>query len=766
MTTITEVNTDVHIVKTELFDVNVMSALLRDTARFAKADLMRLSRYKKARKFGNKVEVVYHFGAGYEQDQLGRLFARNGEGLQNFPSDMRNPLIDKYYWDIDMENCHYVILQRLADSWGLKTDAIAQYLNNREAELAKLKTSRRVAKTAFLKIAYGGNIKLYSDFYQDEDGLPKDADLSLVRAIEREMENVVDMCWSKYPQHHAKVKAKCRTTKASPKFSLFSVILQSEERQCLMAIDEFMRTNGRSVDIFIHDGCEIRKQDGETAFPEELLRGAEEFVKERTGYSVHIINKPILHNFEMPEEPTSVEVQPTMRIDDVFAAQKFAELMGDRIIKDNKRVYVFDEGLWTDDPDIIQDTISACGHSLVFTQGDKTFNYSGDVQNTKNLINKLRGVLPSSDGWLHSRVNSDIGKLLYKDGIYDFKTATFTKGFDPEIVFTGRMPRNFTPKNQAIVNLIRSISFDESFSDEDNKAALIHSLMRGVIGDVLRKKFIIGTGFTNSGKGMLAVLLRSCLGQLFSEYNGACLLYKRSGGESAREMGWIRNNVRARIAVGSEIPVEASGGSVAVDGVLLKIISSGVDTIAVRGLYENEKSVVNKATFFMFAQDMPKITPTDEAVRARVIPVGWSYSFVPEDQVVYPYQRKCDPELSIKYATEEFGNAFFWLMVEEYEKWRATGFAEPSLSSNMLLARDDFVPTMNVAETLKDNGYELTLDETDFVPFSELFSLMGTTTKTMAGRLLVGLGLVKKDVKVAGKTAVVYRGIRKGASGQ
>ena len=104
---------DYHLVKTELFDADVMDVMLRTKDMFSKEDLARLSKYKKGRKQGNSVEVVYHYGKGCEEDELGRLYARGSMGLQAFPFDMRNPLLEKHYWDVDMENCHYYLLQHL-----------------------------------------------------------------------------------------------------------------------------------------------------------------------------------------------------------------------------------------------------------------------------------------------------------------------------------------------------------------------------------------------------------------------------------------------------------------------------------------------------------------------------------------------------------------------------------------------------------------------------------------------------------------------------
>ena len=126
------------IVKTELYDPDVMEALLRDTKSFSKKDLQRLSLYKKQRKHGNKVEVVYHYGKGCDKYQLGRLYAKDNQGLQSFPFDIRNPLLEANYFDIDMECCHHNLMVRLGKEWGIVVKNIEYYCQNRDKCLNEL----------------------------------------------------------------------------------------------------------------------------------------------------------------------------------------------------------------------------------------------------------------------------------------------------------------------------------------------------------------------------------------------------------------------------------------------------------------------------------------------------------------------------------------------------------------------------------------------------------------------------------------------------
>ena len=291
---------DYHLVKTELFDADVMDVMLRTKDMFSKEDLARLSKYKKGRKQGNSVDVVYHYGKGCEEDELGRLYARGSMGLQAFPFDMRNPLLEKHYWDVDMENCHYYLLQHLGNKWGINVDAIKYYCDNRDECLKEVSSNRSTAKTAFLKVAYGGCIKtLTENTYVNLNKINDINDIEkseTLTKIEKEVKAITNYVWTEYSKYHRKV-----AKKLNPKASLLSLILQTEERKCILSLDKYMKSQNRSMDILIHDGGEIRKLENEKEFPLELLRGGEEAIEKDTTYKMCLAVKPFRHSFVMPE---------------------------------------------------------------------------------------------------------------------------------------------------------------------------------------------------------------------------------------------------------------------------------------------------------------------------------------------------------------------------------------------------------------------------------------------------------------------------------
>jgi len=746
----------------EYFDADVMDAILLDVGAFSHKDLGNLSRYKRNRQHGNKVRVQYTFGRGCEKSQLGRLYAKGGLGLQSFPFDIRNPLLDRGYWDIDMENAHYILLAKLGDDWGVKTDAIHQYISNRTEELKKVSENRGIAKTAFLKVAYGGNIKLHNEFYTD--GIAPEGDSSLLKKIEAEMKVIVDLCWTKYSQFQKIVKSR-----PNPKFSLFALILQTEERKCLMSMVEYLETQKRYMGVLIHDGGGVKKLEGEEAFPEELLAGCEAAIFKATGYSHRIVHKPYKHAFVMK---TDGMIDPSVRINDSWAAREFAKLMGTNIVLDTGVVWVFDTmtGMWSNDEAHIRRLITNAGSKLVFKQmaadGITTYDYSGKVKATKDLMIKLPDVLPRQDGYFLTRIASDVGKLLFLDGIYDFKSAEFVERFDPNIVFRYSMPRKFPARDMEKIAELERIVFTDAFADQDHASTLRHSLMRAAIGDYKRRVMTVGLGLTASGKGSLGTLVKTAFGEYCCSFNGNSMIGKSYDTESSRELTWVMDIASRRFAMSSEIKTRNDDGKrypTAIDGNMLKnIVSGGTDFLKVRKLHENDQTVMNKATLFMFAQDLPAIDPPDDAVRDRLRVCEWSYSYVTEPKK--PYEKLRDVSILDKMSNAEYGDAFFWLMVQEYEAWRRNDFAEPARAEVELVARAELIKEVDFEAVLLE-GYEITKNDSDYVAIEELYNFLKGNgvldTKTKVGRCLTAMGLRNIVKKIDKKATNVRLGIRK-----
>jgi len=212
------------------------------------------------------------------------VYVKNNRGLQSFQREIRDALLEKHHFSLDIENAHYNLMIKLGNDWNVNVSNIKYYCENRNECLKMLSDDRKISKLSYLKVAYGGNISLYDNTIGEF--VEPEGDTKLLKEIEKEVKSLIEMCYGKYCEYHNVVKKR-----ENPQVSLFALILQTEERKCLLALDEYLQSQGRQTDVLIHDGLEVIKKENELIFPEELLRGCEKFIKERTGYDVKLVQK-------------------------------------------------------------------------------------------------------------------------------------------------------------------------------------------------------------------------------------------------------------------------------------------------------------------------------------------------------------------------------------------------------------------------------------------------------------------------------------------
>ena len=749
--------TSARIVLNEVYNPEVMKGLLIDTTKHEQRILRRLAEYKRERGNGASVQVVYNYGRGCEENQLGRLFANKSMSLQSFPRDIRNPLAADFYWDVDMENCHYILLQKLAEDWGLAHANIDKYIKNRNAELLKVSSNRHVAKTAFLKVAYGGSIKAH-DVYADDITMP-DGDTTLVELITKEMTAIVEYCWLKNISLHKVVKAK-----ANKKFSLFAFILQTEERKCILTAVEWLKSKDRSMEVLIHDGGYVRKLPGEREFPRELLAGLDEAVLKATGYPHHFTEKPLTHSFVASVLPL---VPAHILVNDSFAASEFVRLMGDGICMDAGSIYVFSAqtGIWSSNVTELNQAIQYHKDSLVFQQMDaqgrvSKEDYGGNLKKRENFKAMLPTELVAAgrqcNGFMDVGRERATRKLLFKNGIYDFETDTLG-GFSKDIVFSYAMPFPYSEDEvREDIKFVEKYVFEDAFDKKEVSSVYSHYLMRGVVGDYRCKKMVAVMGETNSGKTLLMNFFQYAMGDNIGIIDANSMLLKKTQ-DSGRDNAFIADMVNRRIVFTSEIKVQST-----LDGNLLKKIVSGGDTIKVRKLYKEEENVLNRSMMVMFANEFPSISPPDNAVYERMIPVQCEHSYV-HNPKPNTNQRQIDVTLQQQLNQPKYALALFHHMIHEFKRFTRGEFKEPILPAIMVEHKEELCPIEDIRPIL-EQFYDLTGNTEDIVPFTDIFNnLQGAGciySENKVSRLLTLLKLGKDAKKIDRKTVKIRTGIR------
>jgi len=107
----------------------------------------------------------------YQESPSGRLYAKSTPNLQNCYRVTRQAAMAGFY-DLDIENCHYDILNQMAEQCGYVCTEIRAYLNDkrgrRRAMVELFGITEGQAKQAMIALVYGAR-----ESYREEDALPK-----------------------------------------------------------------------------------------------------------------------------------------------------------------------------------------------------------------------------------------------------------------------------------------------------------------------------------------------------------------------------------------------------------------------------------------------------------------------------------------------------------------------------------------------------------------------------------------------------------------
>jgi len=115
------------------------------------SQLTLLKRYiKKAQEGRGEVCQVYHYATG----DYGRRYS-DGTSLQGLCKVIRHTIAKEYYKDIDIANCHPVILEHYCKTNNIRCSNLSYYIANREKCLEEIMSSmnitREMAKDCYLK---------------------------------------------------------------------------------------------------------------------------------------------------------------------------------------------------------------------------------------------------------------------------------------------------------------------------------------------------------------------------------------------------------------------------------------------------------------------------------------------------------------------------------------------------------------------------------------------------------------------------------------
>ncbi len=337
----------------------------------------------------------------------------------------------------------------------------------------------------------------------------------------------------------------------------------------------------------------------------------------------------------------------------------------------NGKLFVFDDttGLWGSDEYMHQAIISRYSTNLVVANDDDDFDPDGkSYGNTLSLMIRLPSFLKLLCGdrdWVKDSSKSSIGKLLFKDGVYDGVAKTFLDvrhhPFDPAVVFYGRINKDF-PRDvdPTYIEDIHKRIFRDPL-DIEQGVLFLHHLSRGLFGDGIEMGVMLfGIGFSKTGKGTItATMLRSC-GDYCAPFHAENLKHRTNGGgDEGQNQRWMLLLQHKRLIISNECDSKCD-----LSGNAIKKMCGREDTLIGRQHHGNETKFLPSFMAVVLANDLPAITPFDDAVDNRVHVCNFGKIFV--DFSTSEMELLSDPHIKKEIDSRLFQDAFLMLLINSY----------------------------------------------------------------------------------------------------
>jgi hypothetical protein len=285
-------------------DLLINSNLLKSEFKYKKmTDLYnnekkQLLKYKE-RYTDNGIEVLYNKS---KVNIYGRSDPIYGLSGLNIRRDIRHTIFDNYM-DIDIENCHPIILDNILDYHKIEHPLLKKYINNRDNYLDEVNkfhnVNRDQSKTLFLILMYGGS---YDNWIKNNSDNKKK--LNFIDDFQKEIIEFQKLISDKNPELLKIIKNKKKNNDYNINGKICSIYLQEKECLLLEQIYLYCKNNNyiKNNDCSLcADGLMLNKNHLIDVNMNELLKNLEINIKNKYKIIVKITNKEMNQLYNIDE---------------------------------------------------------------------------------------------------------------------------------------------------------------------------------------------------------------------------------------------------------------------------------------------------------------------------------------------------------------------------------------------------------------------------------------------------------------------------------
>ena len=700
-------------------------------------------------KNNGSVTRTYSYSLTKSLSSGGRLYS--GNSVQSLSKAVRGFLM-KHTTDIDMKNAHPVILKYICDKHKKRCPMLTEYIQNRDEILNEF-GDREEGKTAYLCAINDNksNKKIKNrSFIQFDDEM---------KILQKEICSL--------PEYQCIKSSVPDDKKYNWNGSALNRILCMYENQILQSCISALEKRSLNIQVLMFDGLMI---DGNHYSDSELLNYITNYVNnEFIGLNMEWAYKQHSNNIQMPDDfQIPDKIDRLYAQNDLDACELVFEKIKDDIVFCKGTLYYKKNHIWINDEHVIFEMLVSYIQNLrIYMKTDRDdVEYSHKFKSARDITHSLIGKVKSNmdNNWLKRSHSSSLGKILFNNGYFNFKTEKFytfdDNEFDKSIIFTGKIHHDFEVFDIDYMNDIQQRIFYNTLGQSVGDF-LILNLARGLAGDMM-KRVLVGLGGTNTGKSVLTDSVANSFGDYFGSFNAENLAYRNTSSDEAQTMRWAMLLKNKRVIMSNEIKSTTD-----LNGNMLKKISSGGDTLIGRNHCQSEEEFIMQPLAICLANDFPNIKPYDDAVEERLRVVSYIKQYV--DEPTNEFELKKDEKVKDEVKTLEYQKAFIGLLIREYILMKQNGLQPEPLE--VIKAKQDWINSdKSVIDSFK-NDFEMTDLESDYVTSKQIEEWvksknLGITMKKfgmeMQKYIIINkLQNIKNDIKkIKGKVHRVWFGIK------
>lgn len=376
----------------------------------------------------------------------------------------------------------------------------------------------------------------------------------------------------------------------------------------------------------------------------------------------------------------------TETLNDKSAFEKVISKFGTIVKRYQSSTMIFNEanGVWlSKHEDVLGMWYKLCQEVLVDT------NYGTQVKKQQTIFN-LCSTLPDSETFFEQGRRNRIGKLLYKDCVWNIETNS-REAFNPEYFFKYVIPRNRGTYKKETYDEVFKILLIDTQSDEKERNELWKYLSVAATGKHNKRCMVNNIGLSGTGKTTLINAFLSAFPGYANDIKMSAFIVTNFTKANDHNDDLLKFEHSRWLFTSEQVGIA--------DCELVKNYTGG-DSLNARGCGSKAgKSFYSESLLFTMSNGPLKFNKQDDALLKRIKPFFWKNQF----------ENSCEDIVKILNTTEGH-EALDCIIQDGYELWKNEGFLQ---LESLEILKNDIKGDRSTFDEIFDRVFKIEEDKKD-----------------------------------------------------